>query len=282
MEKLGLILCSTISKTEQILSDEIVNYITLSTNFTNEEVKSGEMNLTDYFAKVDAEGEVPKTSQPSTGEIINVIEQAIPKYENIIIVTISELLSGTHQNVVLALDSFDEATKSKVAIVNSNCIAMTETLVYDMIQEKKDELAFTELVEYLRDYTLKFKTYAVPGSLKFLKLSGRVNTSQLLIGALVNIKTLIKADHKTVDLFHKGRGYKSVFKKLDEELTLYKPSLVYYTSILEDSKVHSAMMDLFAKHNVKVVETNEADIVAGTHFGPGSFGFSIVAENPQA
>ncbi len=279
MENIGIILCSTVSKTEQILNDENVHYISLTTNFSNFEIKSGEVTLSEYFAKVEVENEVPSTSQPSTGDIITKIEEVASKYDKLLIVTISEMLSGTHQNVVLAISDLEPSIQEKIQIVNSNCIAMTETMVYDEFQKQKDTLEFDDLVKHLRNYAKGFKTYAVPGSMKFLKMSGRVNTSQLVLGTLANIKTLIKADSESVTLFHKGRGYKSIFKKLDEELTIYKPKLAYYSSILEEEKIHQAMLDLFAKHNVTVIETMEADIVAGTHFGPNSFGFTILAEN---
>ncbi len=276
MENLGIILCSTVSKTDSILAASNIEYISLSTNFKEFEIKSGEVTLPEYFAKVEELNEVPKTSQPSTGDIIQTIENAVSKYSHVIIVTIGELLSGTHQNVVLALDSLDNDIKEKVKIVNSGCIAMSETIIYDELVKKQDEMSFEELVEHLDRFSKELVTYAVPGSMKFLKMSGRVNTSQLVLGTIANIKTLIKANYEDVSLYHKGRGYKSILKKIEEEIELYNPSKAYYTSILEEQKIHDAMMDLFKKHNIEVIETKEADIVAGTHFGPLSYGFTLI------
>lgn len=278
MEKLGVILCSTVSRTNEMLEDENVEYLTLSTNFKDREIKSQEVNLEEYFKIVEKENEVPKTSQPSTGEIIDVINEAVKKYEKIIIVSINKQLSGTHQNIKLALSTFSEEVQGKIAIVNSQCIAMTETMIYDKIIEKKEQLNFEQLVEYLNDYAKRFVSYAIPGSMKYLKLSGRVNTSQLVLGTIVNIKTLIKVDSKNVSLYHKGRGYKSILKKIEEEIKLYRPKTAYFTSILEEDKIHNAIMELFAKYDINVKTTMEADIVSATHFGPNSFGFTLLSE----
>ena len=52
--------------------------------------------------------------------------------------------------------------------------------------------------------------------------------SKLVIGTLVNLKVMVKANERAVVLYHKGRGYKSIFKKIEEELIEYQPKKVYF------------------------------------------------------
>ncbi len=276
MEKLGIILCSTVSRTELIDQAENVEKITLSTIFKSGEVKSGDLTLKEYFDKVEKEKEVPKTSQPSTGEIVQTINKMANKHQNVLIITPNIQLSGTYQNVLLSLEMLEDDVKQRVRVVDSKCIAMSEAILADEVINLSGKMKFSELVDHIENLSLKFNTYAVPGSLKFLQRSGRVNMSKLVIGTLVNLKVMVKANEKSVVLYHKGRGYKSIFKKIEEELIEHKPSKVYFTSILEEKKVHDALIKLFEKHEVKIIETKEADIVTATHFGPSSFGFTII------
>ncbi len=277
MEKLGIILCSTISRTKNIEQASNVKKLTLSTTFKSGEIKSGEVSLKEYFDKVSSEKEVPKTSQPSTGEIVETIMEMANKYQNVIIITPNVQLSGTHQNVLLAMDMLEKSAQKRVKVVDSKCIAMSEAILADEVIKVSDQMEFDQLVKHIESLSLRFHTYAVPGSLKFLQRSGRVNVSKLVIGTLVNLKVMVKANQNSVVLYHKGRGYKSIFKKIEEELIQYEPSKVYFTSILEEQKVHDALMELFKKHNIEIVETKEADIVTATHFGPSSFGFTIIS-----
>lgn len=277
MEKLGIILCSTVSRTEMIDQAPNIKQLTLSTTFKSGEVKSGDISLAQYFEKVTREKEVPKTSQPSTGEIIETINEMAENYQNVLIITPNVQLSGTHQNVLLSVDMLEEDVKQRIRVVDSKCIAMTEAILAEEALKLANEMEFTNLVDHIEALSLRFNTYAVPGSLKFLQRSGRVNMSKLVIGTLVNLKVMVKANERAVVLYHKGRGYKSIFKKIEEELIEYQPKKVYFTSILEEKKVHDALIKLFEKHNIEIIETKEADIVTATHFGPSSFGFTIIS-----
>ncbi len=277
MNKLGIIVCSTISLTPGVEKAENIETLILSTNFTNREIKSREVSLEEYFSYVEEQKEVPKTSQPATGEIVEVLEKMLGNYEEILIITPSINLSGTNQNVHLAISMLEDELQHRIQVVDSRGVAMTETILCEEANKLADAgQKLSEIVPHLEVLAKKFVTYGIPGSLTFLKRSGRVNLSQLIIGKLVNLKIMVKVDNNQVDVASKGRGYRSVLNKIESDLKEYKPKLAYYTSIREEEKLTKAVMDLFEKYNVKTIITKEADIVSATHFGPNSFGFTLV------
>ncbi len=279
MNKLGIIVSSTVSLTDKIKTASFIKPLILSTNFSNREIKSGEVTLAEYFDYVEETKEVPKTSQPATGEIIVLLNEMLAEFESVIVITPSINLSGTNQNVHLAITMLDEEVQNRVKVIDSHGVGMTETILCEKaIESLENGLDFEQIYNELDVLSKRFVTYGIPGSLTFLKRSGRVNFSQLIIGKLINLKIIVKVENNEVNIASKGRGYRSVLNKIESELTNYKPKLAYYTSIREEEKLTTAVMELFNKYNVKTIMTDEADIVSGTHFGPNSFGFTLIKE----
>ncbi len=277
MNNLGIIVCSTISQTPQLIEASNIETLILSTTFSNREIKSREVSLEEYFDYLEEVKEVPKTSQPATGEIVAILEKMIAKYKEVLVITPSINLSGTNQNVHLAISMLPESEQHRVKVIDSKGVGMTETIICERANElSKVGQSLENILPELEKLSNNFLTYGIPGSLTFLKRSGRVNLSQLLIGKLVNLKIMVKVEDNEVNVASKGRGYRSIFHKIEEEIKEYKPKKVYYTSIREEAKLTTAIMELFAKYNLDVTVTKEADIVSGTHFGPNSFGFTFI------
>ncbi len=277
MNNLGIIVCSTISQTPQLIEASNIETLILSTTFSNREIKSREVSLEEYFDYLEEVKEVPKTSQPATGEIVAILEKMIAKYKEVLVITPSINLSGTNQNVHLAISMLPESEQHRVKVIDSKGVGMTETIICERANElSKVGQSLENILPELEKLSNDFLTYGIPGSLTFLKRSGRVNLSQLLIGKLVNLKIMVKVEDNEVNVASKGRGYRSIFHKIEEEIKEYKPKKVYYTSIREEAKLTTAIMELFAKYNLDVTVTKEADIVSGTHFGPNSFGFTFI------
>ncbi len=277
MNNLGIIVCSTISLTQEVINASNIETLILSTTFSNREIKSHEVSLEEYFNYIEEVKEVPKTSQPATGEIVTILEKMIAKYNEVLVITPSINLSGTNQNVHLAISMLPEAEHHKIKVIDSKGVAMTETILCERANQlSQDGQSLDEMLPELEKLSNGFLTYGIPGSLTFLKRSGRVNLSQLLIGKLVNLKIMVKVEDNEVSVASKGRGYRSIFHKIEEEIKEYKPKKVYYTSIREEAKLTTALMQLFAKYNLDITVTKEADIVSGTHFGPNSFGFTFI------
>lgn len=277
MEKIGIVVCSSISRTKEVKNASNIEYAYLKATLDGKEYTYGDITLRDFFDIVEEKNEAPRTSQPATGELVATYEKMLKKYEDVIVLAPSINLSGTFQNAVLAKSMIaDESQSGRIHCIDTQGIAMTETILCEEILRLEDEMPVDKIVEHCVDMASRFCTYGIPGSLKFLKQSGRVNLSQVLIGTLIHLKIVVKVQDNIVDVAHKCRGGKSLLKVIEAEVEDKKPTMAYYTSICEDEKVKKAVLAIFDKHNVKYKVTDEADIVSGTHFGPSSFGFTFI------
>jgi DegV family protein with EDD domain len=270
MKKIGLIGFSTASQSRKTDAFPDLHTINLKAFIQEDMYVRGNITLGEFFGEVMTRKIAPKTSQPSTGEIIDVYEKMLKKYDEIIVIAPRKELSGTYQNSLLAQDML-ENNKERIYVVEVNNVAMCETLCTERaIALIHQGCEVAEILEEIKVLSSAVITYAFPGSLKYLKLSGRVSGTSALIGEMLNMRTAVKVTDEFVKIDHKGRGEKSCLKYLNNQIKLYNPTRACVTDIKADVDFLDNIVALLESNNIEVYFTEEADIVTGTHFGPSS------------
>lgn len=274
MKKTVICHCSTMSrsvKTDSILDLEVAN---LKIAIDEQEFKSGEIGLKQMFDLIIEKKAKPITSQPPRAEFEALFKELLEQYDQVICVTPTGSLSGTYNGAVVSAKEIDP---KNILVIDSMAIGMSETIIVEQAHELlKTTDNLDEIKVKLDQIAAGFLTYAVPGSLNYLRYSGRVDLKSVIIGAVLNINILIKVEDGKTFVHSKGRGYKSVLKEIAAEIDKYNVKEVYYSSILESQEKKDAILSLFEKKGLKVTQTHEADIVAGAHFGPDSYGFTFI------
>jgi DegV family protein with EDD domain len=275
MKKIGLIGFSTASQSRKTDAFPDLHTINLKAYIQDDMYVRGNITLGEFFGEVMTRKIAPKTSQPSTGEIIEVYEKMLKKYEEIIIIAPRKELSGTYQNSLLAQEMI-EHDKERIHVVEVNNVAMCETLCTERaiaLIHQGSEVQY--ILEEIKSLSSSVITYAFPGSLKYLKLSGRVSGTSAIIGEMLNMRTAVKVTDEFVKIDHKGRGEKSCLKYLNNQIKLYQPKRACVSDIKADVEFLESVVALVESHGIEVYFTEEADIVTGTHFGPSSLGIAF-------
>ncbi|HEY8741038.1 MAG TPA: DegV family protein, partial [Candidatus Dormibacteraeota bacterium] len=97
-----LVVDSTSDLPDDMLKALDIQMVPLKVHFGSEEfLDRVELDDKAFFAKLETVSELPKTSQPSPGEFLEVY-RAIPAGETIISLHVAEKLSGTVQSARLA------------------------------------------------------------------------------------------------------------------------------------------------------------------------------------
>ena len=274
MNNIAIVYTSTISKTQKICDSKNTFEVKLYGSIGDNTYKSGDITLTDYLDELESKSEFAKTSQPSSVEFIELFTELLKKYEHVICLTPSENLSGTYSNALVSSKKVDE---NNIKVIDTKAIAMSETIAMektiDLIDQGK---SIEEIVKIVDELTKRLVTYAVPGSLNYLARSGRVNMQAAKLGTLLQVKVLVRVIDGQTGIYHRGRGDKSIAKKLINDIEKFKVTKLYYTSINETPESKNVYLNLFKEKNIEVIETFEADIVPASHFGPQSLGFTII------
>lgn len=90
----------------------------------NDEWADGQRSLAEMFRLVDESGELPKTSQPPVGEMVDLFSELSKQGKKIIMLTIDSVLSGTYQTACMAARQvMAEVKGADIRIVDSRTAA---------------------------------------------------------------------------------------------------------------------------------------------------------------
>ncbi len=274
MKEIGIITFNSAFKTKKIEECNFIETINLEVevdgkSFTNKTIE--QMSL-----EVNRVKKIPKTSQPTSAAFLETYEKMLKEFNDVIVLTPDKELSGTHQNAVLSKDMLESGSE-RIHIVETRSFALSETFLaetaIDLILENK---SLNEVIDRLEELSHKITTYIVPGNFEYLKMSGRVNVTQLLVSKIMSLKLLIKNKDSHNEVYKKARGFKGILKEIQKEVqTNTNKDMIYYGSLSpidEEIKAFS----LIIKTEAKTISTTDGSVVMAAHFGPGTIGFMIV------
>lgn len=221
-----------------------------------------------------------KTSLPSGHDIVTVIDQIVAEgYKEVLVVTISSGLSGTHNITSLICQDYDQLT---FRIVDTLNIAMGAGLsAIQAIQFIDEGQSLDEIADKLLATRSEKKIFFCIGTLEYLRKGGRIGKVSALIGGLIDLKPIITCDKEGV--------YATVAKVRSRKLSLQKTLELVATEAKKYTNVKIAYA--FSKKDeeveqlkAKILETitNCVDFIEGqigpamvVHTGPGLVGIAV-------
>jgi DegV family protein with EDD domain len=205
------------------LTDELRSKFNISTAPLSIDI-GGETLIDDHnldreylLQKMKENSKAPKTASPSPETFLDLYK----KHDNTFVVTLSDKLSSTYQNAVLAKQMLLEQDKDKfVHVFNSFSAASGETMTAVKLGELIESgLNKKEIIEKTNDYIAEMQTLFVLDSVDNLIKAGRMNKVKGKLASFFNIKPILAgADDGTITLLDKARGSKRTIKKLVDKI----------------------------------------------------------------
>lgn len=177
--------------TDDLARELGVTVVPLYVRFGEEVYRDRVEITTDEFYHKLVHGDIlPTTTQPSPGDFLNVYKKLAKETDEILVIVVSGVLSGTYQSAMQAKDMVED--KCRIEVIDSRKVAMSLGLI--VIEAAKAARAGTKLDE-LADLVRK----AIPRShlviyfdtLKYLAKGGRIGKAQGLMGAMLSIKPIL-------------------------------------------------------------------------------------------
>ncbi|UKS53928.1 DegV family protein [Mycoplasma feriruminatoris] len=165
--------------------------------------------------------QVLKTSQTTPGDMLNMWDDLLTKYDQVIFLPISKGLSGQY-NTFKMLQQTEEKYENKVFVCDTNAVSviMQEVVkkVFMWIKENKTAAEICDLVSRLVD---DFVTFIIPKNLDTLKQGGRISPAAAALAKILKITPILKYDG-SIDKQSTARTFK---KALKEALSLLKEQI---------------------------------------------------------
>lgn len=240
-------------------------------------ILDGEITKDEFYQLVQNADELPKTSQPSPQDFLDVFEKAKENDDELICILLSSKLSGTLQSATLAKSM---AGYDKIHIIDS----LSATYVIKMMTEYGIQLRDSgknalEIVDELEKIKSKIKLYAVLDTLENLKKGGRLSTVEAGIGTLAKIKPLVTlTEDGKVGMKGKSIGRKKALADIvklveKENINTNYPIYNIYSYGMDNNKL---FLEKLNEIGIAPDESMQIGPTIGTHIGPGAYGIIFV------
>ena len=239
--------------------------------------------IADFYAGMRG-GEVAKTAAVNPDGWTEVIEPVLAAGFDALVIGFSSGLSTTYQSAVIASQELMEKyPQRKVITVDGLSAALGQGLLVWHTCKKRDEgLSLEELAAWVEANKLHMIHWFTVDDLVYLKRGGRVSAATAVMGAMLNIKPVLKVDNdgKLVSAM-KVRGRKSAVKALAEKLDAagnYDNSTVFICHADSMNDAQQLKELVLSKYPGTEVIIGNLGAVIGSHAGPGTLALFFMGE----
>ncbi len=261
---------------------EQVEVVPLTIHFGEKEYIDGVTIDSKTFYELLVESDVlPTTSQATPYAFQTAFRKAVEEGYEVVCITCSAKLSGTHQSAVIAAEEFGD----RIHVVDSQTIAIGSGILTEYALMLLDQgLSAEEIAWKLLQKREDVRVLALLDTLEYLKRGGRISATTAIAGGLLNIKPVLTISDGEIRMLGKARGSRQGNNLLVQEIRkaggvdFGKPVLLGYTGI-SDQLLKKYVSDSAALWESHVEELN-AEVIGstvGTHAGPGAVAVAFFA-----
>jgi len=228
-----------------------------------------EITSTEFLRMVEAGG-IPKSSQPSLGDVLEVMEACD---EEMLMLTVADGLSGGYQTAMAARNSIEN--NNRIHVINSKTLAgPLRYLVKKAMAMKEQGFGIEKIKEELHKCIESSVSFVIPEDFEFLQRSGRLTAITAKIGgALRLLPVLTQTKDKTrIMPVSVKRTWKTAIEVILQRLQAmgvnedYLISVSHAGTLAKAEGILQKVKDRFASSEVELLELSPALM---THGGPG-------------
>lgn len=277
MSKIRIVTDSTADIPAAVREKYSITMISLKVLFGEETYRDAvDLSTEEFYARLKNSSDLPKTSQPSPADFLEVYERLLQEDPSapIISIHIASVLSGTYQSATIA-KSMVEVEGADIRVIDS-CSAsyghgMQVVLAAQLAQEGASA---DDIVAAIDQRQQNNGVYFLVDTLDYLHKGGRIGKAAAMIGSLLNIKPILSLEpNGTVTAVDKARGSKKAMTKI-VELMKDKFGTDQLGLIIAKTDDEAAAQELenrlTAELNIKEINYTTVGTVIGTYTGPGT------------
>jgi DegV family protein with EDD domain len=273
MARIRVITDSACDIPEEIARRLDIDIVSLSIRFGDDEfIDRVDLSPAEFWAKCKASKTLPETAAPSPGAFQAAYERAkADGCDGVIVLTLTSLLSATHQSAVIACEAV--AGSIDVRVVDTRAVSMAQgLLVIDVAEVAATRVSLDLLVEHAESLVNKVGVVAMLDTLEHLIKGGRVGGARALLGQVLAIKPLLELKDGVVAEAGRQRTRAKALVAIVEVVKSHQPlrrlALVHGASN-EVPALEMLVADIPTEFPLIVTDMGP---VVGTHGGPGIIG----------
>jgi len=273
------------------LSDELlarydIRVVPLKLIFGDRVYREGlDITNDEFYPMLRQAKELPTTSQPSSGEFLEVYSELVGQGHEIVSIHISSELSGTVASAQAAKEQLPEA---RIAVMDSRSVSLgLGMIVLEAARAADEGKSYEEVVALVREMIPRVKVVFVVDTLEYLHKGGRIGGAATLLGTLLNIKPILRLEDGRIEPLSKARTKKKALAKLLDAIGDYigsgdAPVLMAVAHAQAEEEARWVEEQARSRFNCREVHFVEIGPVIGVHAGPGVVGICACVPGPCA
>ena len=160
-----------------------------------------DLSQAEFYEKL-ATGADISTSQPSPEAVMNLWDEVLKDYDEIVHIPMSSGLSGSCQSAMMLAQDYE----GRVQVVNNQRISVTQRqscLDAKLLAAKG--MSAKEIKDFLETDKFNSSIYIMLDTLYYLKKGGRITPAAAAIGTLLKLKPVLQIQGEKLDAFAKAR-----------------------------------------------------------------------------
>lgn len=245
----------------------------------NEEWQDGERTLAQLFAMVEQTGQLPGTSQPPIGVMLEMFTELAQAGKKVLMLTVDSVLSGTYQTACTAARQVMETVKgADIRVIDSKTAACPISgIAMEVLQRTAAGMDLDAAEALARDMVERTETYFSVNTLDYLQKGGRIGAVGALLGNIFGIRPIVHLDKDgRLEVADKCRTRKKIMQRMVELAAANAHLEAIYVANAEAQadaeELKRQMQALFP--DVPVMLTGIGTVLAA-HLGPGVIGLFV-------
>ncbi len=173
-----------------------------------------QVDMDDFYKRI-REGQIPKSSQPPIGEVMEMYEKY--KDDEVINIAMADGLSGTYQSACGAREMVED--NANIHVFNTRTLCGPHRHMVETAQKMKEEgKSAAEILEWLNHTADNAESFLIPQDFGFLKRGGRLTPVAATFASVLKLKPVMTQveEGRRLDKFCMARTMGAAAKNLVE------------------------------------------------------------------
>jgi DegV family protein with EDD domain len=271
--KIGIVTDSTADLSPELIEEYGIEVVPLTVSIHGKEYRDGvDISSDDFYRELKKDSLPPSTSQPAPGAFIDCYRSLLTKFDAIISIHLTEILSGTVRTAQLVREMLPDA---RIQVIDSRTTSVgLGGMVLEAARAVRKGVKFDQVVEGLKGLRESVHFVVALDTLEHVCRGGRVGKLMAFLGSILRIKPILQLGMTDVEIIDKVRSRRDAIVRLFEEFKSHVAEEteaiigIAHTAAEEEAEKLKILIEATFK-NAEII-FRQAGPVLGTHVGPGA------------
>lgn len=280
MSKVKIITDSSVQLTEEEIKENDISIVPLTIEIDGHTYTDGvDISRKKFVEEMDASKELPKTSQPSIGAFMEVIDNVPDDYTDILSLNMTKSISGTINAARQIKEMTDRNYEAVDTEFTDRAMAFQVLKAAKMAKAGKSVDEIKTAINNIRDHTYLYMGIT---SIENVLRGGRLNRFAGTLSTLLNLNLVLTMQNNSLDIAKRGRGRKTIekyMKNVMEEIKGLKNiksiGISYVDKLDYVNELKAQFQEIVPDVPLLIRVTSP---VIATHAGTGAFAIEFYTE----